>query len=871
MRRARAWCQRILGIFRKERLDRDFAKELESHLQFDIEDGIRSGLSAEEARRQALRRLGGIEPVREAQRDRSGIPVLENLARDLAYAVRTMRSHPGFTAAVILTLALGIGATTAIFTVVNGVLLRPLPYPEPDRLVYVDGILDGSPDYYTYTEDYSAFRDRNRTLSQIAGYWFFQANFTRGDRAERVTGGLATRSLFELLGVHFRLGRNFLPEEDAPGGPAAVILAHDFWRNQFGADPSVIGKGIVLGDERYNVVGVLPADFRLPGRQGEEKFTLWAPFAIDGKQAARKQFFLCAVARLRPGVTIQQATADLQALKQKKLRAGHKHGYVVSPWQTEITERVRASLLIFAGAVACLLLIACVNVANLLLSRAATREKEVAVRRALGAGRGRIIQQLLTESALMGLLGGLFGLALAYSGKDLLLALLAPNLPVLDPILLDRRVLLFNVAVALVTGIGFGLAPALEMSRCGLTGSLKESGRASEGGPRRRLRGTLVVSEVAMATLLLSGAGLLSRSFLRLHAVDPGYSPDHVLTMTVDLTVSKYPTTAAQSMFFQRAIEGIAHVPGVVFAGVATTPPFASYFEGLPEITLEGRSTAETRVFTVTVSPDNFRVLGIPLVQGRYLTDGDRQGAPTAVLVNEFFVRRFYPDGNCLGTRIRNWHNDKDWMTIVGIVRNTRTYPEQDPEPTIYPSYLQEDCPHMNLMVRTAGEPMALAAAVRSAIARVDSTQPPYDITTLEDATTEHFGPRRVKMALVVAFAALALALGAIGIYGVLSYSVRRRTHEIGIRLALGAGQGRMLAQVVRSGLALAAAGIAIGLAGSLWLMRFISSELWGVTPTDPWTFAVVASVVASTAFAACLIPALRAARLDPILALRHE
>jgi predicted permease len=531
MRRARAWFLRVLGLFQKDRLDREFAEELESHLQLHVEDGIRSGLSPEDARRRAVLRLGGIEPVKERQRDQRGIPLLESLGRDLSYAVRMMRSHPGFTATVILTLGLGIGATTAIFTVVNGVLLRPLPYPQPDRLVYLSETLGGKPNPFTYTRDYAAFRDHNRTLSQIAGYMFFAANFTRGDHSERITGGLATRSLFELLGVQPALGRNFLPEEDAPGGPPAAILDDGFWRSGFGADPSVVGKSVVLDGQSYNLVGVLPRGFRVPGRHIDGfTFALWLPFAVSGNRAAQNKIMLCAVGRLKPGATLQQTRADLDALQQMKLRSGMQKRVVVSEWQSEITHGVRKSLLIFLCAVGFVLLIACVNVANLLLSRAATREKEIAVRRAIGAGRGRIVQQLLTESAVMGLAGGLLGLALAYWGKGILISFLAPNLPSLDPISIDWRVLLFNLAVAVLTGLAFGLAPALQVSKFDLTRSLKESGRgASEGLSRQRLRNLLVVSEVAVAMVLLSGAGLFLRSFLRLRGVDGGYKSGHIL------------------------------------------------------------------------------------------------------------------------------------------------------------------------------------------------------------------------------------------------------------------------------------------------------------------------------------------------------
>jgi predicted permease len=871
MRRVRGWFLRLLGLFQHNRLDPEFSEELESNLQLDVEDGIRSGLSPEEARRRAVLRLGGIEPVKERYRDQRGIPLLESLRRDLFYAARMMRSHPGFTATVILTIGLGIGAATAIFTVVNGVLLRPLPYPQPDRLVYVSMTLGTKPNPLTYTQDYSAFRDHNRTLSQVAGYTYSEANFTRGERSERIRCGLATRSFFKLLGVQPELGRNFLPEEDAPGGQPVAILSDWFWRSQFGADQSVAGKSVLLDGRSYTIVGVLPPGFRVPHRYGDGRAALWLPFAIDGNRAAQATA-MCMLGRLKPDATVQQARADLDSLQQVKLRRGMQKRILVSDWQSEITSDVKRSLLIFLCAVSFVLLIACVNVANLLLSRAATREKEVAVRRAIGAGPGRIVQQLLTESALMGLLGGLLGLAFAYGGKNILLAFLAPNLPPLDPIGIDRRVLLFNIAVAVFTGITFGLAPALQVSKFDVTGALKESGRGSSEGPsRQRLRNLLVVSEVALAMVLLSGAGLLSRSFLRLRGVDGGYKSDHILMMTLDLTASKYKTATDQAEFFRQALERIANLPGILSAGVASSPPFSGYMLSANGLSLEGPPATLVDVRLAAVSPDYFRTLGIHLVRGRYFLPTDRKGAPYVALANESFARRFCPKGNCLGKRIQNWYKDNDWMTFVGVVSDIRAYPETEAEPEIYAPYLQAGGTPMTVLVRTAGEPLSMSAAVRSQIASVDKTQPPHDIRTMEHALDEHFTSRRVTMQLAVVFAALALTLGAIGIYGVLSYAVRRRTHEIGIRLALGADQGQILGMVVKSGVVLVAIGIVIGLTASLGLNKLIASELWGVSPTDPETLAVVVLVLVASGSAACLLPALRASRIDPMLSLRHE
>lgn len=872
MRRVRGWLIRLLGLFRESRLDREFADELECHLELDIENGVRSGLSREEARRQAVLRLDGIETVKARQHAQRGIPILEALWRDLIYSARQMRSHPCFTATIILTLALGIGATTAIFTVVNGVLLRPLPYPEPGRLVYISSILSGEPNPFTYTENYAAFRDHNRTLSTMAGYTFFMANATSGDQSERVEGGLATRSFFDLVGTRFALGRNFLPDEDKPGGPPVVILSDGYWRKQFGADPFVIGKSIVLDGVSYNVVGVLPQGFRVPHRYGDFDEALWLPFAISGNRAARNEISTFTIGRLRPGATVQQAASDLDRLQQVKLRDGTREKIVVSEWQTEVTQDARRSLLIFVGAVGIVLLIACVNVANLLLSRAATRKTEIAVRRALGAGRGRVIRQLLTESVVMGLAGGSLGLALAYWGKNLLISFIAPTMPSLDPISIDWRVLLANVAIGVFTGLAFGLAPALQLSKFDLSRSLKESGRgASEGVARQRLRAALVVAEVAVAMMLLSGAGLFVRSFLRLRSVDAGYNSSHILMMRVDLTKSDYKTAADQSRFYRQALERIASLPGVRSAGVTTSPPFSLYHLAGDGLTMEGQSPTSAFVSIVTVSPDYFRTLGIPLLRGRHLLPSDREGMPSVMLVNESFARRFCPDGNCIGKRAENLVKQNDWITIVGVVRGIRTYLDREVEPEVYLSYLQTGSEQMSVVVHTIGDPMSMAAPVRSQIASVDKMQPAHHIRTLEQAIDESLTQRRVKMLLVVVFGVLALGLGAVGIYGVLSYAVRRRVHEIGVRLALGADQGKIVGMVIKNGLGLVAVGTVVGLAASLGLAKLISSELWGVSATDPWTLMAVAAVLLASGFLACLLPGLRAARIDPMSLLRSD
>jgi predicted permease len=873
MRRLRSWCVRLWSLWGKERRDREFAEELESHLRMHCEDGVRAGMTPAEARRQALIKLGGMAPVEELYRERRGVPSLETLARDFGYAIRMMRRAPGFTATVVVTLGLGIGTTTAIFSVVNAVLIRPLPYPEPQRLVYIAISYGERSAIFVPTTDYAAWRTGSQTLSRLAGQIGFEANLTVGTEAERVKVGAATASLFPMLGVSPALGRIFLAEEDRPGGAPVAILSHAFWKSRFGGDAAIGGKPVTIDGVIHTIVGVLPAGFQLPDRY-QTDYDLWVPLAMSDNGRAKRPI-LEAVGRLKPGVSRERARAELATLMRPPRRG--KKILVVAEWQEQIASGARRSLLIFLCAVGFVLLVACVNVANLLLFRAAAREKEMAVRRALGAGRARILRQLLTESVLLALLGGVVGLGLAWAGKDLLVAFIADNLPAMEPVHLDLRVLGFNLGLALVTGIAFGLAPALEASRSELNEHLKNAGRgASEGRSRYRMRGLLVVFEVALVMVLLSGAGLLFRSFLRLRGVDPGFQADRILTVNVALTPSKYPTPREKTAFFQQVVERVGTLPGVQAAGASTSLPLGGYSMAISGLTVEGRPEAERQVMVDIVSPNYFRTVGIPMVRGRGLSDADRNGSTVVAMVNETFARAFFPGEDCLGKRIEQWKPKTGWITIVGVVRDIRPAPEEEPLPEMYFSYLQPDASflmgsNMYLAVRAAGNPKALAGAVRGQIAGVDSSQPPFDITTLEERRTKHLSPRRVNMLLMGAFAALALGIGSIGIYGVVSCTVRRRTHEIGIRMALGADRGRILGMVLRNGMKLIGAGVGIGLAASAALTRLIASELWGISATDPWTFAAVVTLLSATGLAACLLPARGAAMVDPTRALRDE
>ena len=790
---------------------------------------------------------------------------MTTLLQDLRYGLRMLAKNPGFTAVAVLTLALGIGATTAIFTVVYAVLLRPLPYPEPDRLVYIRGDTWGP---FSSGREYLAWKDRSQTLSQIAAYIESQANLTGGDEAERVTTGVASASFFRLLGVQPVQGRVFLPEEDRLGAPPVAIISHAFWERRFGGDPAVIGRALTLDAKSYTVIGILPASFLVPDQYGAD-YDLWTPFSANPDGAA--PILVRVIGRLKPGVSYEQARSELDTILQSTLRKGSKRRALVAPWQEDITGKARLPLLVFLAAVGFVLLIACVNVANLTLSRAATREKEMAVRRALGAGKARVLRQLLTESVLMALLGGAIGMVLAIWGKDLLVAFISPNLPTLDPVRLDYRVLGFNLGLAVLTGLAFGLAPALQASKVPLNESLKEArSSTTEGRAGHRLRGLLVVFEVALAMVLLIGAGLLFRSFLRLRGMDTGFRSDRILSLSIDLTTSKYPKPRDQAAFFQQVMEKVRGLRGVESVGGGSSLPSESAGGSVTGVTIEGRPEPVNVVFR-TVSPDYFRTLGIPLLQGRYFTDADREGWPSVAIVNKSFARRYFPDGNCLGRRVENWDRKNDWVTIVAVVGDVRPWLETEASPEMYVSYLQAGEPRMELAVRTVGDPKDLAAAVRSLIASVDKDQPPYALTTLEELRAKWLVPRRVNMLVLGAFAALALILGCVGIYGVVSYSVSQRTHEIGIRIALGALPHDVLKLVVGQEMLLTIAGVGMGLAGALALNKVMSSLVFGVTTTDLFTYAGVSIVWILVALLACHLPARRATKVDPMVALRYE
>ena len=863
------------AITRRITWEQDLEEELRSHVECRTEDLMRTGLTREEAERRARMELGARETYKEQCREAHGLRWPDELRQDLSYGLRTFRRNPGFTVVAVLTLALGIGATTAIFTVVNAVLLRPLPYPHPEKLVYVQevfkkiGVIP-----FAGIPEFAAWRNQSQTLRPVAAYMFSWFNLTGWGEPERVTCGLATSSFFSLLGVRPVVGRLFLPEEDRPGSPAVVILSEALWKRRYGGDPSVVGKGVTLDGTTYTVVGVLPATVVIPD-QSKMDYALWVPLAESGARAG-PMHIVRVVGRLGPGTSLETSRSELNTILQSTVAGGKEgwvKGVVLSPWQEQITEKSRLSLLLFLGAVGFLLLIACANVANLLLSRAAARQKEIAVRLTVGAGRTRIVRQLLTESALLALLGGLLGLSLARWGKDLLVTFISPNLPALEPIVIDDRVLGLSLALAVLTGLAFSLVPAFQASHVSLSEVLKEASRsASESRSGLLFRNLLIIGETALAMVLLVGAGLLLKSFLRTRGIDMGFKSQNILSMTIDLTPSEYPTPKAQAGFFQQVIDRIKRLGGVQSVAGSDCPPLGNRSTTVTTaVAVGGQSVDVPDASYAAVTPDYFRALGIPLAQGRYFTDADRETAPSVAIVDEFFARRYCPGGKCLGGWMPSWVRRKDRVTIVGVARNARDQADAEPTPKIYIPFLQASEPYMTLLVHTAGNPMLWAGAVRSEVASVDKNQPPHDLMTLEDLRASSLTPRRVNMLLVGAFAALGLILASVGIYGVVSYSVSQRTHEIGVRMALGAERSDVLMVVVWQGLRSVLIGTGIGAAASLAVTRFLQAMLFGVKPTDLVTFVAVSLVLLVVAWLACYIPARRASKVDPMVALRYE
>ncbi|HEX5581012.1 MAG TPA: ABC transporter permease [Gemmatimonadaceae bacterium] len=806
-------------------------------------------------------------------REENGV-TMETLLQDIRYALRTLRRNIGFTAAAVLTLALGLGANAAIFGIVNGVLLRPLPYGDPDRLVMVWGKYPEFGRTSTSLPDFLDWREGARSFESMAASHGATYNLTGTGEPEQLRASRVTANFFGTLGVQPALGRGFTADEDRGGDDFVAVLSHGLWQRRFGGDRAILGRTIQLSGRPYTVIGVAPEGFRF----GDE-VDLWTPTNLD-MEVPRRAEFLTVFGRLKPGVTVERANAELAGVLARLAREYPQtnatiRSEVVS-MQADFVGDVRTALLVFSGAVGLVLLIACANVANLLLARATAREREMAVRTAIGAGRGRIVRQLLTESVVIALLGAALGLVIAVGGVGLLRGAGTEILPRIQEVRVDGAVILFSLALALLTGLLFGLAPAMRLSRGALHDSLKEGARGAAGGAATRIRNALVLSEVALALVLLVGAGLLVRSFERLHQVDLGFEPGNVLTYELVLPSAKFGDVAQLPAVYDELVERTRAIPGVSAVAVSDGLPMgaANYLS----FTIEGRTPppdAFEDIQPFSVTPGHFSVLRIPLRAGRVIEERDDAGTPAVAVVNEELVRRFFEGRDPIGRRITfgNPSNpETTWMTIVGVVGNVaQEGVTAAPYPQLYRALRQDPRRGVFVTMRTTGDPTAVASAARQALRAVDPELPLTDLMTMQERVSADLARPRVSVALLGIFAGIALLLAAIGIYGVISYAVAQRTREIGIRMALGASTSDVRKLVVRQGMAPALAGIALGIVGALAATRVMSSLLYGVSATDPVTFAGVPVLLAMIALAAAYLPARRATRVEPVNALRSE
>ena len=889
-----AWLKlRSRSLFRRNEIEKELDEELRFYLDRQTEQYRAQGMSPGEARSAALREFGGVEQAKEECRDAHGISIIEELWQDLRYGARMLLKKPGFTAVVVITLALGIGVNSAIFSVVNSILLRTLPYKDPQGLVIfwtrlpkIESV-SGAAYFSNTAPDFIDWRNLNQSFEQIAAFRNHTFNLTGGGEPEYLGGIRASASLFSLLRVEASLGRTFLAEEDQPGASRVVILSHSLWQRRFASDPKIIGQKLTLNEEAYTVVGIMPPGFQFPskdsmmaGLQFPLQVDFYIPLALTASEASdRSRSHLAVIGRLKPQITFAQAQADMNAVAlQLAKQYNNGRGVMLVTLQEQIVGKVRNALLVFLGAVGFVLLIACANVANLLLTRAAARQKEVAIRSALGATRLRLIRQLLTESLLLALLGGAHGLVLAIWGIKLLVVINPASLPQADAISVDGRVFGSTLLISLLTGIIFGLAPALQSSRPDLNKSLKEGGTTSAASSsHKRLRSLLVISQVAIAFVLLIGAGLMIHSFVRLLGVDPGLDPQHVLTLQIRLPPSKY-TGLQQANFFQQVIEQLKTLPGVRAAGGVIPLPLSGDEEG-SSFVLAGRwPPAPGEEFYAGrrwVSPDYFRVMGIRLQAGRTFIESDGSSAPKVLIINQAFVRHFFADKNPIGKRLF-FNTDSDgkyaWREIVGVVKDVKhSALESDPRPEMYFPFSQFPATLMTMVIRTSGDPMSLAAAARGKVQAVDPNQAIYNVRTMEQLLDKSVSQRRFNMLLLSIFATISLVLAAVGIYSVLAYSVAQRTQEIGVRMALGARAADVLKLVISQGMILVLIGAAIGLAAAFALTRVMTSLLYGVSPTDPATFVMITLLLVCVALAACFVPAWRATKVDPINALRYQ
>jgi predicted permease len=895
------WLRRL---FSRERLEADLDKELRFHFENEVADKVRSGIPESEARRLTRIEFGGIEQIKEDCRERRGTMWLESLLQDLRYALRMFAKSPGFSAIAILTMALGIGATTAIFSLVDATLLHPLPYPHPEELVRIEDDLAGAG-----TTDAGIsipeFKDLQRSgiFKYVVLQIFGSANLTGLSQPSRMQYEGVSPAYFAMLGVKPQLGQTFDPQDQTPGFTQDVVISNGLWKRAFGSDPHIVGRSLRGDNDLYRVIGVMPPGFRDPGRtMGERNTEQWAALGFEEDPAHRPRRSLRlpleTVGRLKPGLTVAAAQSQLDALVASLRKqfpddypADSKWTVRLVPLKENVVGNVRQSLILLLGAVALVLLIGCVNVANLLLARASARSREMAVRQALGAARKRLVRQLLTEGLLLSLLGGLAGLVIVFCMKGFLLRLIPESLPRLNDLSINSTVTLFALAASIAAGVIFGLAPARQAGRLNLVSTLRVEGRGSKGSTEQtRTRRVLVVTEFALSLVLMVAAGLLLRSFWELYKAPLGFNPQHVMSVQLwlpspnDDKTDIYGTAAQEAVFARELLRRSRLLPGVQEAALGSEPSIPLRHDRNPSpLIVEGRETQSKQpplVERSQVTPEYFHMLEIPLLRGRLFNDGDDEKAPQVAVINQAMAETYWPGEDPLGKRLKvgrgragvGQRASKTWITIVGVIADARTESLANASvPQIYLSLYQETPKELAIFLRGDLNASAIPEEVRATVQSVNPELPVYGAQTLDDAVSASLEQRRFSMEIVVAFAITALLLAALGIYGVISYLVSERTQEIGIRLALGARPGTILQMVLRQGLGLAVAGAGLGLVGSVIVSHLMAGLLYGVMPTDPLTFVGVTLVLTGVAAAACYIPARRAMRVDPMIALRYE
>jgi putative ABC transport system permease protein len=879
-----SWFSRIASVFRSPRLDQDLDDELLAHLEMRAADNMSAGMSAEEARLDARRRFGNTARIKESTRAQRIVLWLETVLQDARFGLRTLRRTPGFTLVAILTVALTIGATAAVFTVINSVLLRPLPYQNPGRLLTIAIFMPRENDEVTASAHYAAFKTNSRILEDAGAYSAEDYNVSGVGEPERLHAALATASFFSTLGIHPALGRVFTAEEDKPGAEKVAVISHSFWQRHFNSQNDVLGKTVLLDTVPYVVIGVLPPSFRFPDANLQPE--LIVPAAMSNFNDPNQPMLIVSmIGRMKPGVTLEQAQSDLETVYQQYLASMHSKfgdffaGSAVHArlLKTELVGPVRRPLLIIMAAVGCVLLIGCLNIASLQLARAVQRSQEVGVRSALGAGKLRLLRQLITENLVLSSCGAVGGVLLAVLAAALLRAAKLSALPHVAEIRIDFWVLGFSLLVTVAAGLFFGLAPALWVNRTDPAESIGKGNRSTPGTGHRRLRNALVVAELAVALVLLVGAGLLVHSFSRLLAVDPGFDFHNVLTARVSFPMTTLGQQEPRFALIDVVTQELRALPSVESVGITTSLPLMPYESSLA-VTIEGKPAPPMGmspfVSVMTIGADYFHTMKIALMGGRTFSESDTRTSTPVVIVNQAFVHRFFPGEDALGKRFRvpRPRGPSPWTTIVGVVADVHHLgPAQNISLEIYSPLAQGRIyDGVSFVIRTS-EPESTSAALRRTVAKLDPNQPVSDIVPMEQYLAASLAARKFNMIALAAFALLALVLAAVGIFGVLSYSVAQRSHEIGVRMALGSDRIRVMKLVLREAAWLSLAGVVVGIAGALALTRFMASLLYHTRSSDPLTMISVSALLITVGILAGYIPAHRASKVDPMIALRAE